>query len=388
MWTYRVVMKGTALLMVANLCNAQASRTSLAVNVGTATDVTGMSSSAVTIMPSFTSFGTSSTFSLAATGTRFNNRSWSTALNAGLTGRGAGERFAPTIDLGASAATTSQSFSYFSADALPALEVRVGSTRLFGGVRVRTATTHGATRLSPASPIFGAPPTTAPSAVTRSAATMVGGAIFTTATETGGSASVSYRGETGTVADRRQSEHVLSGSVGSTTMSLAGSLGQRAIGNANTMFGSAGLAVVVTPTISAQLAAGRDPENPMLGTPGGQFVNLGLAVRLGRSAPTLPRPSDVRAPQRDLTRLSIRAADARAVEVGGDFTQWQLVSTRRAANGVWYVDLAIPPGEYRYAFRIDGKEWRVPEGVAAADDEFGGKSAWLTVTRTPSQSGK
>jgi hypothetical protein len=57
----------------------------------------------------------------------------------------------------------------------------------------------------------------------------------------------------------------------------------------------------------------------------------------------------------------------------------------RADNGVWYADLNLPPGEYRYAFRIDGKEWRVPEGVAAADDEFGGKSAWLTVSRPASK---
>ena len=39
----------------------------------------------------------------------------------------------------------------------------------------------------------------------------------------------------------------------------------------------------------------------------------------------------------------------------------------------------IPPGQYRYAFRVDDKEWKVPEGAAASDDDFGGKSAWLVV---------
>ena len=61
------------------------------------------------------------------------------------------------------------------------------------------------------------------------------------------------------------------------------------------------------------------------------------------------------------------------------------IATTRADNGVWYVDLDLPPGEYRYAFRVDGKEWRVPEGVAAVDDEFGGKSAWLKVSRPASK---
>jgi hypothetical protein len=46
---------------------------------------------------------------------------------------------------------------------------------------------------------------------------------------------------------------------------------------------------------------------------------------------------------------------------------------------VWYADLKIPPGQYRYAFRVNGIEWRVPDGATAVKDDFGGKSAWLTV---------
>jgi 1,4-alpha-glucan branching enzyme len=83
--------------------------------------------------------------------------------------------------------------------------------------------------------------------------------------------------------------------------------------------------------------------------------------------------------------VSISAADADRVELAGDFSKWQSIAATRADNGVWYVDLDLPPGEYRYAFRVNGKEWRVPEGVAAVDDEFGGKSAWLTVSRPSSK---
>ena len=49
-------------------------------------------------------------------------------------------------------------------------------------------------------------------------------------------------------------------------------------------------------------------------------------------------------------------------------------------HGVWFIDLPIPPGQYRYAFRIDGATWSVPDGAAVTSDDFGGKSAWLTVS--------
>jgi 1,4-alpha-glucan branching enzyme len=80
-----------------------------------------------------------------------------------------------------------------------------------------------------------------------------------------------------------------------------------------------------------------------------------------------------------MTRLALRAPDARVVELAGDFTEWKFVAASRAANGVWYADLRIPPGQYRYAFRIDGTDWLVPDGATAVDDGFGGKSAWITV---------
>ncbi|HEV8151226.1 MAG TPA: glycogen-binding domain-containing protein, partial [Gemmatimonadales bacterium] len=73
------------------------------------------------------------------------------------------------------------------------------------------------------------------------------------------------------------------------------------------------------------------------------------------------------------------APDASQVEVAGDWSDWRPMALCRSANGVWYVDLAIPPGNYRYAFRINRKSWQLPKGVAAVDDGFGGRSAWLTV---------
>ena len=50
------------------------------------------------------------------------------------------------------------------------------------------------------------------------------------------------------------------------------------------------------------------------------------------------------------------------MELAGDWSGWKPEPAQRAANGVWYRDLALRPGEYRYAFRINGTTWTVPAG--------------------------
>src|SRR5439155_13495028 len=115
--------------------------------------------------------------------------------------------------------------------------------------------------------------------------------------------------------------------------------------------------------------------------------NAGFAIRFGgasapRAKPLLPPGAA------GLTRLALRADDASRVEVAGDFDDWKPVPAQRADNGVWFVDLRIPPGHYRYAFRVNGQRWTVPEGSAAVKDEFGGKSAWLDVSASPSSEGR
>ncbi len=80
-----------------------------------------------------------------------------------------------------------------------------------------------------------------------------------------------------------------------------------------------------------------------------------------------------------LTRLSIDAMDATRVELAGDFNDWNPVPATRAANGVWYADVALVPGQYRYAFRVDGRDWRIPKNAEAVNDGFGGKSALIIV---------
>jgi hypothetical protein len=202
------------------------------------------------------------------------------------------------------------------------------------------------------------------------------------ANDNGERLALTYRGERGTVAGASQTDNSLLATFGNDDVALSGAIGERNVANVASRFGSGTLAIGLSPSVALQLAGGKYPSNPLLGIPAGQFVNVGMLVRFGASRSSLPRPSGVAPAMRGITRLSIRANDAVTVEVAGEFNHWEFVSAQRAANGVWYADLRIPPGQYRYAFRINGKEWRIPEGVTAAEDEFGGTSAWLTVTRT------
>jgi len=147
--------------------------------------------------------------------------------------------------------------------------------------------------------------------------------------------------------------------------------------------------------LAVDVAAGSYPTDHLLDAPPGHYLDLGLSLRLGRSTrparvspPGLTESSrrplvhadGVAAPAPGFTRLAMRAPEAHHVDLAGDFTSWTLIPTARTVTGVWYVDLRIPPGRYRYAFRVDGTTWTIPEGAAEAQDDLGGHSAWLDVS--------
>ncbi len=360
---------------------AQETHRSIALSAGTATDIAGVSSSALTLSPSLAAVGPQYSFLLTATGTRFSNRAWSAGVSSAFSGRGGESAIAPTIDLAASAATTSYSFSYGIAEATPALEGRFGPVRAFGGVHLSAASASRVLNSPAATPLGSVVPAST-SATSNTGAAGVAGATMTFAAPDGESIALTLRGERGTVAGATQTDNSVGATIGNDNVALSASLGERRVTNVTTGFGSGALTIALSPAIALQLAAGKYPANRLLGTPAGQFVNAGAVIRLGISRSSLPRPAGVGPTASGMTRLSIRADDATTVDVAGEFNHWEFVSARLADNGVWFADLRIPPGQYRYAFRINGKEWRIPGGVVAAEDEFGGKSAWLTVTPT------
>ena len=87
-------------------------------------------------------------------------------------------------------------------------------------------------------------------------------------------------------------------------------------------------------------------------------------------------------------RFELVAPQAASVSLVGDFNDWDPHRTPMTARGertagTWTAVLPLAPGRYRYAFLVDGAEWRAdPRAPAAQDDDFGTPSSVLTVERS------
>lgn len=166
-------------------------------------------------------------------------------------------------------------------------------------------------------------------------------------------------------------------------LTLRGLLGRRDASAEQLDYTQWSASVDLTQNLALDVSGGNYPSDRLSGALGGWYLTTGLSVKWG--GPPRAREIKVRgvaAPARGMTRVAIEAPDAERVELAGDWNDWQRVPARRADDGVWYVDLSLAPGEYRYTFVINGSEWRVPKGAVSADDGFGSKVAWVTVRDT------
>lgn len=382
--TFRFALAVTLLTRAQNV-HAQQVQGALAVTGGSATDVLGVTSRAVTLAPSLT-FLTDprAVFGIAGSATQFDNRQWSAGGGATAALRAPFGHFAAvTLDGGANATTTSYDFSYYTASAIPALEGDFGAVTAYVGGHGALASASVPQQLETPGGLLGFSPVTSTSTVDVSRT--MRGALFGANVRIPAGDGVSFvagvREEHATIdtvatVDRSASLNLVEGMV-----AIGGTLGMRREPVGNTTFGSAALSLAVKPSVSVDVSVGSYPSDRLIGTPGGRYLNLGISLHTGRTssanrlspegAPTVPA---------GFTRLAIRDDDASRVDVAGDFTNWKPVATQRAPNGVWYVDLRIPAGRYRYAFRINGSDWRIPDGATAVDDDLGSKSAWLVVS--------
>ena len=382
-------LSGAAALAVSLSVSVHAQQAQGAISLigGSATDVMGVTSRAVTLAPSLSvAPDPRLVLGVDASATRYDNQQWS--LGAGATGatRAPLGRFAAlTLNAGLTGGTTSYDFSYATAGALPAIEVSAGPISAFGGARVAMATTRSAaTAAVPAGPFRTTPiPSQSLASTSRSSDGAILGARGRLVGADGETIIVGVREERATIdtvptVDRSASLSVLKGIV-----TLGGSIGVRTEPGTTRTFGSAALSVAVSPAASLELSAGSYPADRLIGTPAGHYLNLGLSLSThGGGTPAPSRIDGLPSPVAGLTRLAIRAEGATRVEVAGDFTNWRSIAAARAPgnDGIWFIDLRIPPGQYRFAFRIDGQRWVIPDGATAVDDDFGGKSAWLTVS--------
>lgn len=83
----------------------------------------------------------------------------------------------------------------------------------------------------------------------------------------------------------------------------------------------------------------------------------------------------------DTLQFVLVAPQAASVALVGDFNDWDPArSPMQTAHGVWATVVRLTPGRYRYAFLVNGVEWRAdPSAPAAKDDEFGTPSSVVTV---------
>ncbi len=76
------------------------------------------------------------------------------------------------------------------------------------------------------------------------------------------------------------------------------------------------------------------------------------------------------------------APGARTVAVAGSFNGWRVdrLQMVKGVGGLWSAAVALPIGEYRYQFVVDGKQW-IPDPTAHAqvDDGFGGQNSVIVV---------
>lgn len=382
----RLLAAALAPLFVSAAASAQRTEVSLAVNGGAQTDQRGVRSSAATVAPSVL-FLPDSHFSLlmAGSGTQYQTHDWSAGATLGAGLRiPMGGHLALAASSAGTATTTSYDARYLTADLTPTLEASLARLTFFGGAHVAQGSVHlAAVTPAPAGPLGTPAPTTPASTTTRTSAGPVYGAVLALPTDrpdVGGA--LVYREERARVQQLLVLDRTLSARWTAGLLALAGLVGTRDASDEAVTFGSVSAQLAVGSALALQASAGNYASSRTLGTPGGRYVTLGLALRHTavadeeeRVAPLVGVPRETKG----TTRLIVSAPGAHRVELAGDWNQWATMPATRAEDGRWYADVRLPRGEYRYAFRIDGERWAVPDGVVAIDDGYGGRSALLTV---------
>lgn len=83
------------------------------------------------------------------------------------------------------------------------------------------------------------------------------------------------------------------------------------------------------------------------------------------------------------TRFIVKAPEARAVTLAGDFNSWRQDDVRLVkaeTEGVWSVTVPLAPGRYKYMFIVDGKQWQTdPLAEAYEHDGFGHQNAVVEI---------
>ncbi len=363
--------------------NAQLVSATMSVGGGTGTDQRGLHSSAVTVAPSVL-FIPSAMFSagLSGSATRFGTSAHALGGTGSLGVRvPVGSVFSLAGSAAASATMTSFNATYSSAELTPTLEASIGGATLFVGIHAASGTSTIREVTPSAGGLFSNPVAGARDITSaRTSTGPVFGGVLDVDRASG--AKLAYREEHARVGGIGITDRVATGMLGSDRYALTAVAGLRDASDEQIGFVSFSGTIALARSVALQVAAGSYPSNRVTGTFGGSFASIGLSLRgLRRLDDENDTPTVRGAPAlvAGANRLAIQAPSAQRVEIAGDWNSWTPTPATRSADGMWYSDVRLEPGEHRYAFKIDGKRWVVPEGVASVDDGFGGRSALVTV---------
>jgi hypothetical protein len=109
-----------------------------------------------------------------------------------------------------------------------------------------------------------------------------------------------------------------------------------------------------------------------------------LATLGAASSPRSALTVAVAPPARDTLTIVrfVFVGEAKTVSLVGDFNRWSADATPLSvtgSNGTWTASVPVPNGRHEYAFIIDGKRWVVDPFAPTSSDEFGTRSAVITV---------
>lgn len=144
---------------------------------------------------------------------------------------------------------------------------------------------------------------------------------------------------------------------------------------------SASAAVWQSETTAIVLGLSRQLPDWIRGSDGADIASLGMRFRqrtpvAERAARLLPVVQVVESS--DGRVLRVRAPGARAVDVMGDFTDWEPITLTR--SGVTFQRVVrISAGSHRLLVRVDGGAWRPAANTPAVDDDLGGRAGLLVV---------
>ncbi|MEA3470274.1 MAG: glycogen-binding domain-containing protein [Thermodesulfobacteriota bacterium] len=92
---------------------------------------------------------------------------------------------------------------------------------------------------------------------------------------------------------------------------------------------------------------------------------------------SFPRHTDIAVSH----RFVIYRPDVNLVELVGSFNEWRRIPMEEIGNsGYWEVKLALPPGEHRFSYILEGNEKIADPTVSTRErDDFGGENSVLLV---------